>query len=185
MNYARARLWLGISCVGTMVVVSLLFLLFQVPMRLFSVEGGIGAEMLQFAAVLFAYAFLSAPFDFFGGYILPKEYGRTTARIPDFLKRWFRGVVFHSLALLIVAMALQFAARKGGFALFLGVYLGINLALVLVQPLLTQLLGGIRYRRSKTPAMTRCVEEDHWPISFLNPATSPFGNIVIPLGLPL
>lgn len=116
MTYARARLWLGISCVGTMVVVSVLLLLFRVPAHLLATgRMSFGTEVAQLVAVLFGYAFLSGPFDFFGGYILPKEYERSTLRFPRFLGRWLRGVILHSTILLLIALALLNAAKVGGF----------------------------------------------------------------------
>ena len=149
MSYARARLWLGISCVGTIVVVSLLMLLFRIPLRLLSTGlSDLGTNIGLLASVLFAYVFLSGPFDFFGGYILPKEYGRSTVRLPVFLRGWLRGVLLHSLALMCVALTLIYAARAGGFPLFLGAFAGINILLLSLQPLLAALLGGIRYETS-------------------------------------
>ena len=151
MSYARARLWLGISCVGTIVVVSLLMLLFRIPLRLLSTDhSDLGTNIGLLAGVLFAYAFLSGPFDFFGGYILPKEYGKSTVCLPVFLRGWLRGVLMHSLALMGVALTLLYAARAGGFPLFLGAFAGINLLLLILQPLLAALLGGIRYEQSGT-----------------------------------
>ncbi len=149
MTYARARLWLGISCVGTIVVVSVLLLLFRVPAYLLATKrASFVTDVAQLAGVLFAYAFLSGPFDFFGGCILPKEYGRSTLRFPQFLGRWLRGVLLHSTILLLISLALLNAAKVGGFPLFLGAYLTLNLVLLLLQPLLANLLGGMTYRRT-------------------------------------
>ncbi len=151
MTYARARLWLGISCVGTMVVVSVLLLLFRVPAQLLARGmAPFGTEVAQFVGVLFAYAFLSGPFDFFGGYILPKEYERSTLRFPQFLGRWLRGVLMHSTILLIIALTLLNAAKVGGFGMFLGTYLALNLILLLLQPLIANLLAGSIYRKADT-----------------------------------
>lgn len=148
MSYARARLWLGIGCVGTIVVVSALMLLFHVPARLLSGERvGMSAEIGPLAGVLFAYAFLSGPFDFFGGYILPKEYGRTAVRFPAFLRGWLRGTLIHSLVLLVVALLLLKAAQAGGFPLLAGAFLAVTLVLLATQSTLALALGGFRFRR--------------------------------------
>lgn len=148
MTYARARLWLGICCVGTIVLVSLLALLLRIPARLLSTgTSGVGAEVGQLAAILFVYAVLSGPFDLIGGYVLPKEYGRTTVPFARFLGGWLRGGVFHGLILLAVALTLLHAARAGGFALFLGAFAALNVALLVLQPLLASLIGGVAIRR--------------------------------------
>ncbi len=153
MSYARARLWLGISCVGTMVVMSLLLLLFQVPRHLLFTQGAGGrAEAGQLASVLFAYAFLSGPFDLFGGYVLPKEYGRSQARFGAFLPAWLRGVVLHSLILMLVALVLLRAARAGGFPLFLGAFAALNVVLIGAQALMARLLSAARYGRAAAAA---------------------------------
>lgn len=151
MTYARARLWLGISCVGTMVVVSVLLLLFRVSSYLLA-TGMVpfGTEVAQLAGVLFVYAFLSGPFDFCGGYILPKEYKRSTLRFPQFLGRWLRGVVLHSAILLLIALALLNSAKVGGLPVFLGAYLTLNIVLLLLQAPLARLLGGMTYRKAYT-----------------------------------
>ena len=145
MSYARARLWLGISGVGTVVMVSLFLLIAQVPTRLLSTTAQFSSsDVVSLATVLFAYAVLSAPFDFFGGYILPKEYGRTQERFPAFLAKWGRGVLLHSLVLFGVGFALIEATRAGGTGLAVAVFLGISLLLLTVQPLVAFALGGGR-----------------------------------------
>lgn len=151
MTYARARLWLGISGVGTIVVVSVLLLLYRVPAHLLA-TGTVpfATEAVQLAGMLFAYAFLSGPFDFFGGYILPQEYGRSAVRFPHFLGRWLRGALLHSAILLLIALTLLNAAKIAGFPLFLGVFLVLNLALLLSQTHLAALLGGTTYRNVAT-----------------------------------
>ncbi len=148
MSYARARLWLGISGVGTIVVVSACLLFFQVPSHLLTVgKASFGSDIRLLVGILFAYAVLSGPFDFFGGYILPTEYGRTAVRFPVFLRGWLRGVLLHSLILLGIALTLLYAVRTGGFPLFLGAFVCLNLLLLSLQPLMAILLGGITYKR--------------------------------------
>jgi hypothetical protein len=77
MSYARARLYLGTSCVGMWVVLSVVALAFGLPAKLLSTSPAWGDEG-QLIGVVFVYACLSGAFDLFGGYLLPKEYGRVT-----------------------------------------------------------------------------------------------------------
>lgn len=143
MSYARARLYLGASCVGMWVVISAVALTFDLPARVFSTSARWGAGELELLGVVFVYAALSGAFDLFGGYLLPREYGRFTPPLPRFLAHWLRGAVVHGAVLVGVALALLAADRAGGFWLALGVYLLLSAALLYAQLRLARLLGGL------------------------------------------
>lgn len=143
MSYARARLYLGASCVGMWVVISAVALTFDLPARVFSTSARWGAGELELLSVVFVYAALSGAFDLFGGYLLPREYGRFTPPLPRFLAHWLRGAVVHGAVLVGVALALLAADRAGGFWLALGVYLLLSTALLYAQLRLARLLGGL------------------------------------------
>ncbi|MBB6048422.1 hypothetical protein [Armatimonas rosea] len=145
MSYARARLWLGITGVGTLVTLAALLLLFQFPQRFLLTEpAAFFTELQQLFFVFVGYVALSAPFDFFGGYVLPHEFGRSQESFARFFPRWLRGVVLHSGLLLGFGLLLLHAARVGGTLLALGAFCGLQLALLLLQPLLAQGIGGLR-----------------------------------------
>ncbi|WP_394793059.1 hypothetical protein [Armatimonas sp.] len=155
MNYARARLWLGITGVGTLVTLSALLLLFQLPQRfLLTQPATFSAELRELFFVLVAYAAISAPFDFFGGFVLPHEFGRSQGGFFAFLPRWLRGVILHSVFLLTFGLLLLHAARVGGTLLTLGVFCGLQFALLLFQPLLARLLGGLCYSREEPTVLS-------------------------------
>ena len=146
MSYARARLWLGITGVGTLVTLSVLLLLFQLPQWfLLTQPAAFPAELRELFFVLVAYAAISAPFDFFGGFVLPNEFGRSQASFLMFFRRWLRGVTLHSGLLLGFGLLLLSATRVGGTPLALGAFCGLQLLLLVFQPLLAALLGGLRY----------------------------------------
>ncbi len=152
MSYARARLWLGISGVGTIVLLCLVSLLLRVPAHL--LYGGpesLARDGLQLAAVLFAYAVVQGAFDFFGGHILPTEYGRTQTVFGTFLAGWFRGVLLHGATLLLIGLTLIGAARAGGFPAVLGVFVGISLLLLIAQAGIAAAIGGVGYRKGGAP----------------------------------
>ena len=148
MSYARARLYLGISCVGMWTTVSALALLFSVPERVLS-ESTLWSltGITQLAGVIFLYAFVQGAFDLFGGFVLPKEYGRYTPNLTRFLGHWFRGAALHGVLLLAVGVALLAAARWGGFALALLAFLLINIGLIYGQVWLARLMGGLGAKR--------------------------------------
>lgn len=144
MSYARARLYLGASCVGMWVVISAVALSFGLPARVFSTSVRWGEGDLELLGVVFVYAALSGAFDLFGGYLLPREYGRFAPPLPRFLAHWLRGALMHGVVLVGVALALLAADRAGGFGLALGVYLLLSAALLYAQLGLARLLGGLR-----------------------------------------
>lgn len=144
MSYARARLYLGISCVGMWVVVSLFLLGFRLPERLLSTLVTPSTGDYQLIGVVFLYAFVQGAFDLFGGYVLPKEYGRTDLSLGTFLSGWFRGATLHGVLLFIGAITLLNASRLGGFALALALFLLFNLLLIQGQVPLARLIGDLR-----------------------------------------
>lgn len=148
MTYARARLYLGSSCVGLWVVISSVLLLFDLPGRVFSTSPTPSwTDVTQLAAVIFVYAAVQGAFDLFGGFFLPKEYGRYAPRLPAFLGRWFRGAALHGALLLAVGLLLLHAARLGGFWAALVVFVLLNAGLVAAQVALARLVGGLRVTR--------------------------------------
>lgn len=149
MSYARARLWLGISGVGMLVLLCLIALVFRAPMRLLHTgDQPLWRDGGELAAVLFVYAAVQGAFDFFGGHILPTEYGRSAARFGTFFRGWLRGVVAHSTILLLIGLCVIGATRAGGFWGATGAFLAISVFLIAAQMLLAELIGGFGYRVS-------------------------------------
>jgi len=114
-GYGRARLWLGMTGVGTMVVVAALGLGLALPGRLLPAPGGpLAGEVVGLAVFVLAYAAVQAPFDLFGGYLLPRRYGRRHPPPGRFLGGLCRGVAVHSMVLFLAALGLLLAGRTGG-----------------------------------------------------------------------
>jgi hypothetical protein len=156
MSYARARLYLGISCVGTWTVLSLALLVFGLPERIFSTATVPSwRDLTQLVGAIFAYAFIQGAFDLFGGYILPKEYGRSGETLGAFMLRWSRGAALHGALLVLFGLTLLNASRLGGFALTLSVFLLVNLLLIWGQVPLARLVGGLRVASQQTPRGTQ------------------------------
>ncbi|ADI13398.1 hypothetical protein [Truepera radiovictrix] len=152
MSYARARLYLGISCVGMWTVLSLFLLGFRVPERVFSVSTlPSWSDLTQLVGATFVYAFLQGAFDLFGGYVLPKEYGRSDEALSTFMLRWFRGAALHGALLVLFGLALLNASRLGGFALALALFLALSALLVWGQVPLAKLVGGLSAAPHRAP----------------------------------
>ncbi len=113
-GYGRARLWLGISAVGTMVTLATLVLAFGVPSRFKpAIDANFGSQVIALLLFFLIYILIQLPFDFLGGYWLPKQFGRSHPPLGIFLTSLFRGVVSQSAILFIVALLIMAA---GGYA---------------------------------------------------------------------
>ena len=116
-SYGRARLWLGVSSVGTLVLLSALALWAGVPGWLErTVDPAPGGQLLTLLGFVLVYATVQMPFDVLGGYLLPKRYGRSHPPPGRFSADLARGVVAHGTSLFLVAVVLMFAGKYGGAA---------------------------------------------------------------------
>jgi len=130
MSYARSRLWLGVSGVGLIVLLSLGCLWRQVPSS-FLPQGVTGSvtDVLALGGLFLSLVAIMAPLDFLGGYLLPNRAGPQTIRAKSFLLRWLRGIsiqgVFFLTASLLTLTLGRWYGNVGASAsvLFLCVFL--------------------------------------------------------------
>jgi len=116
-GYGRARLWLGMSAVGTLVVMAVLALALGLPTALApDADAPPQHHVSGLAGFALIYALVQLPFDVFGGYLLPRRYGRSHPPPGRYLAGLARGVAGHTAVLLAAAVALLFAGRYGGVA---------------------------------------------------------------------
>ncbi len=116
-GYGRARLWLGISAVGTMVTLATLTLAWGILSGFQpAIEARFGSQVTSLSLFVMIYALLQLPFDFLGGYSLPKRCGRSHPNLGTFLRSLFRGVVVHGFLLLMSAILMMTAGKYGGVA---------------------------------------------------------------------
>jgi len=116
-GYGRARLWLGISAVGTIVMLATLGLATSFPAR-FNAHFGpsFSSQILQLLAFVGLYALLQLPFDLFVGYLLPRRFGRQCPPLRSYLLGLARGTSIHAAMLSIAGVALTLAGIYGGIA---------------------------------------------------------------------
>ena len=111
LDYARRRLLLGISAVGSMVVLCAGSLATGLASRLMpGLEAGGGAQFAGLAAFVGLYALIHVPFDVLGGYVLPRSCGRLHKPWPAFAAGLTRGVAVHACVLLAVCGAMLIAS---------------------------------------------------------------------------
>lgn len=117
-GYGRARLWLGISGVGTIVTLATVALTFGVNAT-FMPPGanGFGAQFAGLLGFVALYMLIQLPFDFLGGYWLPKSYGRSYPPLGNFIVDLLRGAAAHGVLLLgsatLIMVAGEYAGRIG------------------------------------------------------------------------
>lgn len=116
-GYGRARLWLGISAVGTMVTLATLTLVLGILSGFRpTTDTSFGAQVTSLSLFVMMYAIVQLPFDFMGGYWLPKRFGRVHPNLTTFLGNLFRGVFVHGGLLLMSANLIMAAGKYGGVA---------------------------------------------------------------------
>lgn len=108
MTYARARLWLGIASVGSLVAIATGLLVLAAPERI------VGTPVVVAVCAIAIYVIVTAPFDYFGGYWLPRKYGRSRESFVDFSRRWVRGVVVHAGLLALAGAVLIVVGQSLG-----------------------------------------------------------------------
>ena len=155
LTYARARLYLGASAVGTLTVLATLALLLGLPERWWPSEPGAWTrDVLGWALLVAVHAALLAPFDLFAGSLIPRAYGRSAEPLAAFLARWARGAVLHGLALTTVGALVMAAARSAGGWGAVAAFVASSLALLAGQPWVAAALAGWRVRRLPATSAT-------------------------------
>ena len=114
-GYGRARLWVGITAVGSIVTLATGALVAGLPAAVDTlVSPGLGSTLPALAAYAAAHAAIQLPFDLFGGYLLPAQYGRSGHGRLIFLGRLLRGVVVYAGVVFVGLVALLAGGRVGG-----------------------------------------------------------------------
>ena len=144
MSYAQARLRLGITAVGTLVLLTTVAFAYQLPSTFFPFFGGPWyADWAALAVFYLAYAMVSLPFDFAGGFWLPCRHQRLCLSFPHFLMRWFRGVFLQGLVMTLSGLAVLEAGKRAGYWGAVGAVGCLQFLLLAFQARLAALVGGL------------------------------------------
>jgi len=144
-GYGRARLWLGISGVGSMVVLATASLILDVPHRLARVfDESPASQILMLLAFVLAYAIAQAPFDLFGGYLLPKRFGRAHPSAGRFIQNLLRGASLHAVLLLTSGVALFFAGRYFGLIGTIATGVLVSVVLLMIRKPLARMIASLK-----------------------------------------
>jgi hypothetical protein len=145
MTYGRSRLLLGIGGVGTWVVLASVALATGLPERMVQLtQGRLGADTLALIVLAIVVVLIQAPFDLFGGYILPRRHGRSSERFAGYARRWLRGIAAYQTTVLLIGLLVLLASRGGGVP---GMVLGgiaTSVLLLVVRTPFASLIGGMQ-----------------------------------------
>lgn len=131
MTYARSRLLVGITAVGTWVVISAGFLALGGASLLPDAGAGAGTQAAVLFVVLGVYVIVSLPFDLLGGLLLPRRHGRSTQGTGAYLAQWVRGVVVQVVVMAAAAALVVLAGSEWGDGAALAVAAAIALVLAI------------------------------------------------------
>jgi len=154
-GYGRARLWLGITAVGTIVTVASIGLICDASgsyeRLIASFDLGSEASLLIFTT---GYAAIHLPFDIIGGYLLPRYFNRLHPPLLRFLLGLLRGVSAHVMTLFLTANAINLAGRFGGLTLTVATSLLIIWLLLLCRLKLASIFAQLNFKLAdrKLPA---------------------------------
>ncbi len=144
-GYGRARLWLGVSAVGTIVTTSALALAFGLPRAAATlVQPTLSGQLLLLAGFLAIYAAIHLPFDVLGGYLLPRRFGRPHASLARFAVTLFRGMGVHTLVLAVIGLFILLAARAYDVPGAIGIGILASIALLVVRGPLSRCMASLR-----------------------------------------
>lgn len=146
MTYARARLWLGISSVGTITLAAALALAFELP-RWLPAEHGLLDDLRGLLFVLLAYVAISAPFDWVGGFVLPRRFGRSHDTTGRFFRGWLVGVAAQTLVMVLCGAVLLLLSRRFGAPGGIFGFVALSIGLLAFQFPLARIVGRFGYRR--------------------------------------
>lgn len=141
LTYARARLYLGITGVGSAVVLAAALLYFRIPSQGLSLSSAQSAPAALFRiGLMFAFAHVAfLMYDLIGGawLVRRREWAST------WLGRWVRGVSAQWLVWMLAATALMLAARAGGNPAAIAVFVLVQFLLAVGRGRMTRVIARL------------------------------------------
>ena len=154
-TYARGRLTVGITGVGTIVVLSIFALVIGVPARLFEGQGGTFLKDVPlFALWLGGISLVTLPFEWLGGLAVPSAHRRAHPNAAQWVSSWVRGTLLLLSIGSLCGAAIALGGRSEGVAGAIGVAGLTALGLLAIQGPLALLIGGLQTVRSPQNALT-------------------------------
>ncbi|MEQ9410505.1 MAG: hypothetical protein RIK87_22410 [Fuerstiella sp.] len=145
MSPGKARLWTGMSCVGTLVVVTAAMLFFDAPGTMLATAAGGGvSEYMTILAFFGAAAALLLPFDFIGGMLIPAAFEKQPPRMGQWFRCWFRSVTLQLLFFSTTFFFYLQIGREIGAPWLIALFAVLQVTLLAGQELIWQLMTAQR-----------------------------------------
>ena len=141
MTYGRQRLWLGITGVGSTVLLCTIVLAFDLPHRLVSTrtDASFGWALAAIALSWMIHAALLTPVDLIGGLVVVRE----PRRFWSFVASWLRAVAVQWAWFMVAAAVLLRTGQSLGTGWAIGAFLLLQVVLLRGQLPLARLVGGV------------------------------------------
>lgn len=150
-GYGRARLWLGITGVGSFVVLATIALLTHLPNKLLPASNdSLSNQALALLLYVLGFAILQLPLDFCGGFLLPRRFQREHDSLGPFILKLLRGASVHAGLLAAISMALLVAGRTGGIPAVIGIAGFWILLLLQLRTPLASTMAAFEFTPSET-----------------------------------
>ncbi len=156
MTYARQRLWLGITGVGSTVLLCTAAVTFDLPHRLLNplADQSFSSAVANIALAWMLHAALLLPVDIAGGLLVV----RAKPSVLRWLAGWLRGVTVQWLIFALSTALLLRTGQQFGLTAAMLVFLLLQVVLLSRQGLIAWMAGGIRLRDA-TPALQEAARE--------------------------
>lgn len=115
MAYARARLWLGIISVGSVVTIAFVAYLIHLPKWLSANDQTFGVyELAQLGAITSLLMIWLFPLDYLGGFLLPSKYDKSNQSIAEWFRGYAVGAVTQALLFILFGSSIIFLSQIYG-----------------------------------------------------------------------
>ncbi len=115
MTYARARLWIGVTGVGSLVTITTIALTLDLPQTLLASNKGFGVlELLQLAAVMGLFMLWLTPLDFLGGYWLPVRFQKSKQAFGVWLRGYVAAAVGQAILFVLFGSLILLLSQQYG-----------------------------------------------------------------------
>ena len=152
MTYARARLLLGIIGVGSVVVLSTVLLLVQLPLTMLpDARRWSGADLAGLISLFGCLVAALFPFDLIGGFVLPNRWRPDTVTLGRFLLSWLRGVAVQGVLFIGSSLWILLMGRWLGVAGAAFAVASVAIFLVASQLQVAKLVAALPTRLAVTP----------------------------------
>jgi hypothetical protein len=173
MTYARSRLWLGISSVGSLVVVTQAMLFSAAAARwlptsqAWSLSDAVSLALFQIVVMAFM-----LPADLLGGLILPSRFGRQKMTVPQFFSGWMVSALVQAALFLVFGLSILAVGRIGGRLAAVIMIFIIVVCLLAIQRRLAIFKSPKTISSSDTKVDLAMKQLDHW-------GQTPLASIVV------